>query len=58
MTTYTFKVTGKPDFTVEAEKPGKAMGFANDHFGSLPQGAWMERIHPNTYRWNLGNFFD
>lgn len=60
--TFTFKVTGKADFVIEAVTPGDAMGRANAHFGSLPQGVWMEAPSwaktPNTYTWTLGNFFD
>ena len=60
--TFTFKVTGRPDYTVEAETPGQAMGLANAHFGSLEQGCWMDSPSwaktPDTYTWTLGNFFD
>lgn len=59
---FTFKVAGKPDFVIEAVTPGDAMGRANAHFGSLPQGVWMESPSwANTlgvYTWTLGNFFD
>lgn len=56
---FTFKVPGKPDFKVEAITSGAAMGVANNHFGSLPQGCWMDSvIHPNVYSWTEGNFFD
>lgn len=57
--TFVFKVAGRSDFKVEAISPVKAMGFANNHFGILPQGVWMESsIHAGVYNWSEGNFFD
>ena len=55
--TYTFKVTGRPMFTVDAASPVLAMTAANKNFTCLPQGAWMEN-GLNNFFWALGNFFD
>lgn len=56
---FIFKVQGQPDLKVEAANAGAAMGVANNHFGSLPQGCWMDSvIHQGVYSWTEGNFFD
>lgn len=56
---FVFKVPGQPDFKVESVTPSNAMGVANNHFGSLPQGCWMESIlYPGVFSWTEGNFFD
>ena len=62
MTVYTFEVKGKPIYTVDTGMvPGAraylAMAEANKHFGSLPQGAWMDP-RPGHFYWAEGNFFD
>ena len=44
-------------YAVAAGDLGNAMVAANKHYGSLPQGAWMEN-GPNSFYWALGNFFD
>ena len=44
-------------YAVESKDPWAAMVTANKHYGSLPQGAWMEN-GPNSFYWALGNFFD
>ena len=63
MTVYTFEVKGKPIYTVDTGMvPGarSSLGMveANKHFGSLPQGAWMEDCGTNHFYWVEGNFFD
>jgi len=57
--TFTFIVEGRAPFTVEAARPVDAYSLANRHFGSLPQGAWMETgRNGDAFRWALGSFFD
>lgn len=58
--TYRFSVEGRIPFTCQAKDAGTAFGKANDYYGSLPQGAWMDSPPPTkrTYRWAPGNFFD
>jgi hypothetical protein len=58
MEIYFFYADGYGGFSCEADNNLNALRQANDHFGSLPQGIWMERIAPRSYRWALGNFFD
>lgn len=53
---YTFEVKGKPVYQ-PVGKGIDAMVEANKHFGSLPQGAWMD-ARPGHYYWVEGNFFD
>lgn len=58
MSSFTFSVKGRKDFTVKAPNKVTAMGLANAHYGSLPQGAWMDTVSPLHFYWALGNFFD
>jgi len=51
-------------FECEAATTLEAYGQANAHFGSLPQGAWMESAQASRYGvdrrfyWAAGNYFD
>lgn len=56
MNEYTFRV-GTVTKTFTADRAVDAMVLANAHFGSLPQGAWMDH-GTNGFRWAEGNFFD
>jgi hypothetical protein len=59
MPVYTFEVKGKPIYSTDEVAPGKAMAEANKHFGSLPQGAWLNSPWSARYfYWTEGNFFD
>lgn len=60
MTEFKFFVEDRsaPSMTTQAKDKLSAFGEANEHFGTLPQGAWMETSKPNEFRWALGNFFD
>lgn len=55
---YTFSVEGREPFHCDATAPIEAFTLANRHYGSLPQGAWMETSGIRAYRWARGNFFD
>jgi hypothetical protein len=56
---YKFEVKGQPALVLKAKSHLDAYGQANQHFGSLPQGAWMQSVmHGCSFYWALGNFFD
>ena len=56
--TFKFEVEGRKPFTCRAYDKVHAYKQANAFYPNLPQGAWMETLEPNGFRWALGDFFD